>query len=718
MIPGDPTAVRDLFEQIAPRYDLLNDVLSLGLHRLWKRQAVHWLQPRPGQQLIDLCCGTGDLALLLAARVRPGGGVLGLDAAAAPLVLARCRGDRQPWLPLDWLQADATATGLASASLDGATMAYGLRNLPDPAAALQELRRLLRPGARAAVLDFRHIEAQLSWDEGLRQRFQQLYLRQVVVPAARFSGLEAQYAYLERSLERFPSADRLCALAQQAGYPFVDLEQHSIDAGVATVLPEPLVRRYGTMPIGWRDHRLVVAVSDPSNVFAIDDIRAATGRDIEVVVAAPAQIAALHERFFRLDAEVDSVAQLAVDASDEVEETLSTLREVVEDAPIVKFVNLLVAQAVSDRASDIHVEPTEHDLRIRFRIDGVLHEVMHAPRQIQSGVISRIKLMAEIDIAERRVPQDGRISMKVGGRAVDLRVATLPTVHGEKVVLRVLDKGTALLELADLGFLPDTLERFAGSYRKPYGTILVTGPTGSGKSTTLYATLNLLNQPDRNIITVEDPVEYRLAGINQVQIHTKAGLTFAAALRSILRSDPDVLLVGEIRDRETAVIAVEAALTGHLVLSTLHTNDAASTPMRLVEMGVEPFLVTSALDCVVAQRLARRLCDACKVPIEPSEAELVAAGWDLAGIRSGEWPVVYQPNGCAACGRTGYRGRFGVHEVLLMTEEIERAVLERQSSEDIAKIATMQGMVRLRDDGLRKVARGETSLEEILRVVA
>jgi type IV pilus assembly protein PilB len=401
-----------------------------------------------------------------------------------------------------------------------------------------------------------------------------------------------------------------------------------------------------------------------------------------------------------------------------VETDLAGLTDVIEDAPIVKFVNLLINQAVQDRASDIHVEPTETDLRIRFRIDGVLHEVMRSPRSIQAGVVSRLKVMADINIAERRIPQDGRISMKVGGRPIDLRVATLPTVYGEKIVMRILDKGQALLRLEELGFLPGSLARFEACYRKPYGAILVTGPTGSGKSTTLYATLNQVNEPDRNIITVEDPVEYRLAGINQVQIHPKAGLTFASALRSILRADPDIILVGEIRDRETAIIAVEAALTGHLVLSTLHTNDASSTPLRMVEMGVEPFLVCSALDCVVAQRLARRLCDKCKEPYQPTEAELAGADWPAEDLASGEWPTLHRAIGCPACGRTGYRGRFALHEVMPMSEEIERLIIERRSTEDIQKTAVMQGMMTLRQDGLRKVAAGTTTLEEIFRVVA
>jgi type IV pilus assembly protein PilB len=505
-------------------------------------------------------------------------------------------------------------------------------------------------------------------------------------------------------------------LARQVGLEFVDLGDWTIDGSVASLVPESLARRYQAIPIGWEDGKLVVAMADPSNVFAVDDIRALAGADVRSVVATASQIIETIEQFFRVDGEVDELVQAATDEADEDVE-LSNLSEVVEDAPIVKFVNLLVNQAVNDRASDIHVEPTESDLRIRFRIDGVLHEVMRSPRSIQAGVISRLKVMADINIAERRVPQDGRITMKVNGRSIDLRVATLPTVYGEKVVMRILDKGQAVLRLEDLGFLPESLSRFETSYRKPYGTILVTGPTGSGKSTTLYATLNLLNEPHRNIITVEDPVEYRLPGINQVQVHNKAGLTFAGALRSILRADPDIVLVGEIRDKETAIIGIEAALTGHLVLSTLHTNDAASTPMRLVEMGVEPFLVTSALDAVVAQRLARKLCDKCKEPYQPSEAELVQAGWPMEDLSHDEWPTLYRAIGCTACGRTGYRGRFGVHEVMLLSEEIERLIIERRSTEDIQKVAIMQGMINLRDDGLRKVGMGQTSLEEIFRVV-
>ncbi len=431
-----------------------------------------------------------------------------------------------------------------------------------------------------------------------------LLVSQGLLPRAQLDAAVIEQAKSGKALPRIliergyvNEVDLVRALAAQVGLEFVDLSEVSVDASVATLISESLSRKYQALPIFWDDGRLVVAIADPSNVFAVDDIRAITGADIRTVVATSGQLAELIDRYHRLDGEVDTVAQEAADELGDGDD-IANLSEIIEDAPIVKFVNLLITQAVADRASDIHVEPGERDLRIRFRVDGVLHEVMHSPKSIQNGVISRLKVMAEIDISERRRPQDGRISLTVAGKPIDLRVATLPTVYGEKVVMRILDKGQAVLSLDDLGFLPESMERYAQAYTKPYGTILVTGPTGSGKSTTLYATLNILNEPFRNVITIEDPVEYRLAGINQIQVNPRAGLTFATALRSILRADPDVVLLGEIRDRETAIIGIEAALTGHLVLSTLHTNSAASTPMRLVEMGVEPFLVTSALDCV------------------------------------------------------------------------------------------------------------------------
>jgi type IV pilus assembly protein PilB len=349
-------------------------------------------------------------------------------------------------------------------------------------------------------------------------------------------------------------------------------------------------------------------------------------------------------------------------------------------------------------------------------VDGVLHEVMRSPKNIHAGLISRLKVMADINIAERRVPQDGRVGLTVSGKTIDLRIAVLPTVYGEKIVIRILDKGAALLRLEDLGFLETSFRRYQAAFSRPYGAILVTGPTGSGKSTTLYATLNILNKPDKNIITVEDPVEYRLPGINQMQMHPRAGLTFASALRSILRADPDIMLVGEVRDRETALICVEAALTGHLVLSSLHTNDAPSALPRLIEMGVEPYLVASAIDCVVAQRLARQLCARCKQAYRPDRAELESVGypedqWD-------EITELFRPDGCSACAKTGFRGRIGLYEVLRMNEEIERMTVERVSSEEIKRAARRDGMATLREDGLEKIRAGITSVEEVLRVVA
>jgi type IV pilus assembly protein PilB len=512
------------------------------------------------------------------------------------------------------------------------------------------------------------------------------------------------------------------ALAAQIGLGFVDLSDHPVDAAAVTMLDPAMCRRHTVLPIAVEDRYLVLAMADPGNVFALDDVRHATRREVRPVVATRDDLSAAIERHCREDA---GAVDLAGAGEEDPGDDLGALRDVVDDAPIVKYVNMVITQAVQDRASDIHVEPGEHHLRIRYRIDGVLHEVMESPRAIASGVVSRLKIMSDIDIAERRRPQDGRLSVTVGGRTVDLRVATLPTVWGEKVVLRILDNSATRLGLGDLGFTPGNEERFRGSYTKPYGMILVTGPTGSGKSTTLYATLNAVSTPDINVITVEDPVEYRLPGINQVQINAKAGLTFAAALRSILRSDPDVVLLGEIRDHETAQISIEAALTGHLVLSTLHTNDAPSAVTRLTEMDVEPFLVGSALDCVVAQRLARRLCPRCKEPAEPTgrEAELLASagigldGADPGGDEAGA-PRLFRPVGCPACSRTGYKGRLALHEIMVVTEDVERLCVARSPTAEIAQAARAGGMRTLRQDGLGKVAAGHTTVEEILRVVA
>ena len=383
----------------------------------------------------------------------------------------------------------------------------------------------------------------------------------------------------------------VAALATQIGLPFADLSDYPVDAGAVALLPDAVARRHTALPIGYDDGRLVVAMADPANVFALDDIRSITRREIKPVVATKADLVAAINRYHRMEGELDDLTTSIDNAEEEL--GLSSVKEIVDDAPIVKFVNLLINQAIQDRASDIHIEPTERDLRVRFRIDGVLHEVMRSPKSIASGVISRLKIMADIDIAERRVPQDGRLSVTAGGKKIDLRVASLPVVWGEKIVMRILDNTTAMMKLSDLGFRDDNFHRWEKSYTKPYGMLLVTGPTGSGKSTTLYATLNIVSKPEINVITVEDPVEYRIPGINQVQVNHKAGLNFAKALRSILRSDPDVVLIGEIRDHETAQIAIEAALTGHLVLchpahqrrpqrgDTTHRDGHRAVPGRL-----------------------------------------------------------------------------------------------------------------------------------------
>jgi type IV pilus assembly protein PilB len=507
----------------------------------------------------------------------------------------------------------------------------------------------------------------------------------------------------------------VAALAEQIGLRFIDLADFPVDGAALARVPAAMCRRYNALPVGFEDGKLLVAMSDPANVFAIDDIRSLTGLDVKPCVSTKGDVTGAINRYHRADHDLDDLSMAVMDASDGDDEDLSAVTQVVEDAPIVKFVNLLITQAIQDRASDIHIEPTEKDLRVRFRIDGVLHEIMRSPKNIQSGVISRLKIMAEINIAERRIPQDGRLSVNANGKKIDLRVATLPTVWGEKVVMRVLDNSTALLRLSDLGFGDHNYERYAESFTKPYGMILVTGPTGSGKSTTLYATLNIVSKPEINVITVEDPVEYRIPGINQVQTNVKAGLTFASALRSILRSDPDVVLIGEVRDHETAQIAIEAALTGHLVLTTLHTNDAPSAVTRLVEMGIEPFLVGSALDCILAQRLARRLCEKCREPYTPDPEMLIASRFPWR--QDEPLPTIYRHVGCSNCAKTGYRGRLALQEVMPVTEEIERLAVERASAVEIGRVAREQGMTTLRDDGMLKVLAGVTTLEEILRVV-
>lgn len=505
--------------------------------------------------------------------------------------------------------------------------------------------------------------------------------------------------------------------ATQANLPFVELLVSQIDGDAVSLVSPSICRRHEVLPLSIGGGRITVAMWDPSNIVAIDDVHASTNLAVDVVVAERGDLLAALGRSLRADDELTDITNTLEEESGKALAALkATAGSSDDDVPIVRFVNLLVSQAIQDFASDIHIEPAEHEVRIRYRIDGVLHEMQSAPKSVQNGLVSRLKIMSDIDIAERRKPQDGRMSVRHGNRLVDLRVATLPTVWGEKIVMRILDSTASSITLRDLNLLERNFEAYKTSYSKPYGMILVTGPTGSGKSTTLYTTLNAVSRPEINVITVEDPVEYRMNGVNQVQVNPRAGLTFASALRSILRSDPDVVLIGEIRDHETAQIAVEASLTGHLVLSTLHTNDAPSAITRLTEMGIEPFLVGSALDCVVAQRLARRLCNSCKRRVEDEPDQLAALPFSLDP--DAPPPQLYRPVGCVGCSHTGYRGRIAIHEVMTVTEEIERLAVARSSSADIARMAREQGMLTLREDGWEKVRQGLTSVEEILRVVA
>jgi type IV pilus assembly protein PilB len=469
-------------------------------------------------------------------------------------------------------------------------------------------------------------------------------------------------------------------------------------------------RRYRAVPVGYVDQEtLLLAMADPANVLAVDDIQMMTGLTCHVAVAADDDIEALIGRLNRLEHAVSEAVEQEEEAEGEAEVT--DLRESAEDAPVIKLVYSILGQAVNDGASDIHFEPEEGDMRVRFRIDGVLDEAARVPKRMISGVVSRIKIMSDLDIAEKRVPQDGRVSVNVEDRRVDLRVTTLPTQRGEGASIRILDKTQALRTLDELGMDGDGRENFETAFGKAYGAVLVTGPTGSGKSTTLYAALTELNEVEKNVVTIEDPVEYRIDGINQIQVNRKAGLDFATGLRSILRADPDVIMVGEIRDSETARIAIEAALTGHMVLSTLHTNDAPGALARLHEMGIETFLTTSALDCVVAQRLARRLCAHCKRrTVLPSESLAEA------GFRVGADVEAYEPVGCSRCNRSGYRGRIALFSVMEMSDRIKDMTIAGASEPEIAAAAREEGMLTLREDGLLKVRAGVTSIEEVARV--
>ncbi|HET7480223.1 MAG TPA: ATPase, T2SS/T4P/T4SS family [Rubrobacteraceae bacterium] len=520
------------------------------------------------------------------------------------------------------------------------------------------------------------------------------------------------------SLGYVSEEDLARALAARLRLEFVELTERDVDRAAASLVDQRVLRRLGAMPLRVSDGRLVVAMSDPTNIYALEDLRMISGYPVTPVVALETEIRRVQNKLFAVGEEVTELLQEAAGESvfeDHGEVELGGDAGA-EDAPIVRLVGSVLQQAVGEGASDVHIEPRARELTVRYRVDGVLREVMSIPPKLQSGVIARLKILANLNIAERRVPQDGRFSVRLGGQKIDVRAASLPTVFGEKIVLRLLDTSNVEANLEQLGFRTDIFETYEQIFRRPYGAILVTGPTGSGKSTTLYATLSELNSPERNIITVEDPVEFRMEGINQIQVNAKAGLTFASGLRSILRSDPDVVMIGEIRDFETAKISVEAALTGHLVLATLHTNNAPSAVNRLTDMGVEPFLTSSAVDCVIAQRLARRLCDYCKEPVEIPSDVLADINFPherafTNGLR------FHRAVGCDRCGGSGYRGRLGIYEMMVVTPEIRDLILRRVSTGEISRVAEEQGMVPLRDDGLLKAAEGLTTIEEVLRTV-
>jgi type IV pilus assembly protein PilB len=514
------------------------------------------------------------------------------------------------------------------------------------------------------------------------------------------------------------SSDQLSrAIAERYGLDHVDLSIYHVDMAAAALFPVSMARRYKAIPVGFVNQQtLLVAAVDPANVLAVDDIQIATGLDCQIAVAAEDDVEAL---LGRLGTMQNAAAEAIIEDEEEQagqEESLAAVSELqasAEDAPVIKLVYSILSQAVGEGASDIHLEPEEGELRIRFRIDGVLKEAAHVPKRMISAVISRIKIMGEMDIAEKRIPQDGRVGVSVEGRRVDLRVTTLPTQRGEGATIRILDEGNAQRSLDDLGMDGIARSRFEQAFGKSYGAVLVTGPTGSGKSTTLYAALRELNQIEKKIITVEDPVEFRIPGINQIGVNRKAGLDFARGLRSILRADPDIVMVGEIRDAETARIAIEAALTGHMMLSTLHTNDAPGAIARLTEMGIETFLTASAVDCVVAQRLARRLCSNCK-----RRAIIPASALADAGIKAGADMEAYEPVGCGRCGNSGYRGRVGVYSVMGLSPRLKEMTVNRSPEPEIAAVAREEGMLTLREDGVAKVRAGMTSLEEVLRVTA
>ncbi|HSS03662.1 MAG TPA: ATPase, T2SS/T4P/T4SS family [Solirubrobacterales bacterium] len=534
------------------------------------------------------------------------------------------------------------------------------------------------------------------------------------IEASRAAGRPPERLLVE---QRAINADQLSrAVAERYGLDHIDLSAYQVDMAAANLISVNTARRYRALPVGFVDKEtLLVAMADPTNVLAVDDIQIATALDCRVAVAAEEDIEALIGRLNTLQSAV-SEAVTEGEAEAEDEDKLAEVADMevsAEDAPVIKLVYSILGQAVGEGASDVHFEPGEDEMRVRFRIDGVLREAAHVPKRMVNAVVSRVKIMSDLNIAEKRVPQDGRVSVTVEDRRVDLRVTTLPTQRGEGSTIRILDTENAQRSLDDLGMDGIARERFEHAFHQAYGAVLVTGPTGSGKSTTLYAALQDVNDVEKKIITIEDPVEYRLNGVNQINVNRKAGLDFATGLRSILRADPDIVMVGEIRDGETARIAIEAALTGHLMLTTLHTNDAPGAITRLTKMGIEAFLIASAVDCVVAQRLARKLCTHCKRrTIVPAQALAEA------DMRVGGEVEAYEPAGCSRCNQSGYRGRVGIYSVMALSEHLKEMVVAQAPEAEIATVARNEGMLTLREDGLVKVRAGQTSLEEVVRVSA
>ena len=509
-------------------------------------------------------------------------------------------------------------------------------------------------------------------------------------------------------------------LSRQYGIPSIDLSSTEIDPEIIKLIPEDVARKYQIIPVSRAGSTLTIAMADPSNIFAIDDVKFLTGYSVETVVASEAAMKGAIEQYYDVPemdygdvlTEFDETEMEVVQEEEDID--LSDLKKAVEDAPVVKLVNLILTDAIKKGASDIHIEPYEKSFRVRYRIDGVLQEIMKPPLKLKNAIVSRIKIMSNLDIAERRLPQDGRIKLKMGkNKEMDYRVSVLPTLYGEKVVTRLLDKSNLQLDMTKLGFEDSALTNFLEAIHKPWGIVLVTGPTGSGKTTTLYSALTDLNKVSDNISTAEDPVEYNLGGINQVQMHEDIGLNFAAALRAFLRQDPDIIMVGEIRDYETAEISIKAALTGHLVLSTLHTNDAPSTINRLLNMGIEPFLIASSTNLVLAQRLARKICSECKEVLKMPPQALIDIGFSPEEVKS---MVCYKGKGCAVCNGSGYKGRIALYEVMVMNETLKELVLNGVSAAELKRAAINEGMKTLRMSGLQKVQEGTSTIEEILRV--